>query len=128
MAAENKSGTAVLDAAALLLVLADGPGAGEADAALAGGRVSTVSVAEAMAVLLRRGAPPGLAATWLDVLAPDPVPFDREQAMLPMPSGLAGEPRAAIALARQLGVGLVTADPAVARAARGVGVPARLAG
>ncbi len=128
MAAERIAEAAVLDAAALLALLDGGPGAGAAESALAEARVSAVSVAEAMATLLRRGAPPVLAVAWLDVLVPDPAPFDREQAVLALPACLPSEPRAALALACRLGAGLVTADPAVASVARGMGVTVRLAG
>lgn len=124
---EDAAPGTVLDAAALLAVLDGGPGAGIAEAALAEGSSSTVSIAEAMAALLRRGAPPSVAAAWLDALVPDPVSFDRAQAVLAFPPGLPNEPRAALGLARQLGAGLVTADPAVASVARGMGLAVRLA-
>ena len=128
MAAESDPPPTVLDAAALLALLDGGSAAAAAEAALPEASVSAVSLAEAMAVLLRRGAPPALAAAWLDVLVPEPVPFDREQAVVPLPSGLPAEPRAALALARRLGTGLVTADPALAGVARGMGIAVRLAG
>ena len=118
----------VLDAAALLALLDGGPGVGTAETALCEAAVSAVSVAEAMAALLRRGAPPALAIAWLGVLVPEPVPFDGEQALLALPADLPAEPRAALALARRLGAGLVTADPAFAKVARGMGMAVRLAG
>lgn len=108
----------VLDASAILALLANEPGSQAlTDEVLAGSAASTVNLAEVQAVLVRRGVPP--AEAWKRAIVPvdEIVPFSPDQARVAgnlavetRPLGLSLGDRACLALAIERKVGIYTAD------------------
>lgn len=112
----------VVDASAILALLQGEAGADVVAGILAGAALSAVNLSESAAKLEERGVPAGVAREVLLGLDLDIVPFDTELALLAAGlrertrhHGLSLADRACLALARQRGEPVYTADRAWAR-------------
>lgn len=121
----------VLDASAVLCLLADEPGAENVAAALGSGRcaLSAVNLAEVVAKLAARGLSPDEVAAVVDRLGTEIIAFDREQAIdsglligSTKAAGLSLGDRACLALARKLGAPALTTDSAWGRIDLGIAI------
>ncbi len=113
---------AVLDASALLVLLGEEPGSDEVAGAIPGAAISAVNLSEAVAKLAEAGMPAPAIRSALDGLGLDVRPFDTAQAYvagLLRPAtralGLSLGDRACLALGRELGWPVLTADREWAR-------------
>ena len=128
------SAQVVLDASAVLALLFGEAGADVvAQACIGGALLSSASYAEASGVLVARGLARNLAEETLDVLGVEVVAFDKAQALetgwlkrIASDARLSLGDRCTLALARTLGLPVLTADPAWAGLA--IGVEVRLTG
>ncbi len=121
------SGTAVLDASALLAVLGDEPGGEVVELLLDGAVVSTVNWSEVLARYADLGLDTAARGAEIEALGVSLAPFTSRQAevaagLLPLTrtAGLSPADRACLALALDLGGQPITADRAWARVDVGV--------
>ncbi|MDX2222069.1 MAG: type II toxin-antitoxin system VapC family toxin [Rhodospirillaceae bacterium] len=121
----------VLDASAVIAMIAAEPGGDEVETTLPGAFISTVNLAEVGARLSDAGMSDDLLDDILQIPGLRVLPFEREMAMdavrlrrLSRSAGLSLGDRACLALARTLRLPVLTADRAWARL--GLGVEIRL--
>ncbi|HIJ37747.1 MAG TPA: type II toxin-antitoxin system VapC family toxin [Rhodospirillaceae bacterium] len=121
--------TAILDASALLAVLLDEPGSEKVRSALASAGISEVNLSEVIGHFSRNGAAESDIRTVLDPLPVERYPFDGELAysaglLLPLTksAGLSFGDRACLALAKRIGVRVLTADRAWLKIANSVAI------
>ena len=107
----------VLDTSAVLAMLWREPGAERVRAVILDAVISAVSLAEVVAKLSERTSSVGTIDRALDQIAPEVLPFDKEQARLSglmrpetRKLGLSLGDRSCLALARQIGATVMTAD------------------
>jgi PIN domain nuclease of toxin-antitoxin system len=117
----------IFDASVLLALLRGEPGGDVASRHLPDAMISTVNLAEAMAVLIRKGMPAEAAQAAVDSLELDIVDFDRDQAqrsarLIPITdaAGLSLGDRACLALAQARRQPAVTAEKAWERIDAGI--------
>lgn len=107
----------VLDASAVLALLQDEPGASEVERHLGRAVLSTVNWAEVAGLLDARGLPPAAVRSAVEALGIDIVAFDVEAAdetgsllTATRDKGISLADRACLAVARALGLPVLTAD------------------
>lgn len=123
----------VLDASALLAALLDEPGREQVEAVINGARMSTVNLSEVVGHFARLGAAPAEIDELLADLPIAYVPPDRNLAVdagnirsMTDAAGLSLGDRMCLALARQSGWPVLTADRAWAKAATSLGISVEL--
>jgi len=127
--ARRGTGPVVLDASALLALLAEEPGADQIEALLDGAAMSTVNLSEVLQKSEQHGIDTEGLEFDLEALGVEFHPFDASQARATADiwaraprAGLSLGDRACLGLAGRLGVIALTADRSWSRIARAVGV------
>jgi PIN domain nuclease of toxin-antitoxin system len=117
----------VLDSSALIALVRREPGWEKVDGVLEQSVICAVNLAESLGKLVQKGGEPRLTERLLRSLALEVLPFDEELAWasqdlsaLAWTHGVSFADRACLALARQLGLSVITSNPAWKKLGAGV--------